>query len=78
MNYRERLSPIKVLILGAVNGLMVGLALEKARLTYVNYQMTQAAREYAQNMLKAMPIRQEKRLAPELLRNDAGHVRSWS
>lgn len=45
MNYKERLSPVKILILGALNGLIVGLALEKARVTYSNYQMTQAARE---------------------------------
>jgi hypothetical protein len=48
MNYKERLSPIKAFGLGAVNGLIVGLALETARLTYLNYQMTQAARELAQ------------------------------
>ncbi|MEK6281596.1 MAG: hypothetical protein AABN95_14675 [Acidobacteriota bacterium] len=44
-NYKERLSPVKVSILGAANGLIVGLALEKARITFVNYQITQAARE---------------------------------
>lgn len=48
MNYKESLSAVKVVILGAVNGLIVGLALEKARVTYLNYQVTQAAREYAQ------------------------------
>ena len=41
----KRLSSVKVSILGAVNGLLVGLALEKARITFLNYQMTQAARE---------------------------------
>lgn len=44
MNYK-RLSSVKVSSLGAVNGLLVGLALEKARITFLNYQMTQAARE---------------------------------
>lgn len=42
------LKPVNILGLGAVNGLMVGLAFEKARVTYLNYQMSRAAREYAQ------------------------------
>lgn len=37
-----------VLGLGAINGLIVGLVLEKARHIYLYYQMTKAAREYAQ------------------------------
>lgn len=48
MNYKEKLTPVKVFGLGAINGLVVGLALEKARLTYLEYQMAQAAREDAQ------------------------------
>lgn len=38
----------KVFSLGAINGLIVGLVLEKARIAYFNYQMTEAAREYVQ------------------------------
>ena len=48
MNYHERLTPVKVFGLGAIHGLIVGLALEQARITFENYQITQAARESAQ------------------------------
>lgn len=37
-----------VFSLGAIDGLIVGLLIEKARIAYLNYQMTQAAREHAQ------------------------------
>lgn len=48
MDDKKSLTLAKVLSLGAINGLIVGLALEKARQMYVNYQMSQAAREYAE------------------------------
>lgn len=48
MKYKKSLTRANIFTLGAINGLIVGLALEKARLTYLNHQMTQAAREYAQ------------------------------
>jgi hypothetical protein len=48
MNYRDRLTTVKVLGLGAIHGLIAGLALEQARITFENYQLTQAARESAQ------------------------------
>jgi len=48
MNYTNSMTRFKVFGLGGINGLIVGLALEKARVAYLNYQMTQAAREYAQ------------------------------
>ena len=53
MNYKKSLTRINVLTLGAINGLIVGLALEKARLAYLNHQMTQAAREYAETVFFA-------------------------
>ncbi len=48
MNYKKSMTRFKVFSLGAINGVIVGLALEQARLAYLNYQMTQAAKEYAQ------------------------------
>jgi hypothetical protein len=56
------LNPIKVLALGAINGLLVGSALEKARITLLNYQMSRAAREDAQLGLLSDYI--EKRWEP--------------
>jgi hypothetical protein len=41
------LKPALMLGLDALNGLLVGLAVETARVAYLNYQMSQAAREYA-------------------------------
>lgn len=46
--YMKPMTRFKVFCLGAINGLIVGLVLEKARIAYLNYQMSQAAREYAQ------------------------------
>lgn len=42
MNYRERLTPVKAFSLGAIHGLIAGLALEHARITFENYQISQA------------------------------------
>lgn len=47
MNYEEGLTPVKMLGLGAIHGLIAGLALEQARITFENYQLTQFAREAA-------------------------------
>jgi hypothetical protein len=49
MNDKKSMTRFKVFILGAINGLIVGLALEQARLAYLNYQMSQAAKDYAQS-----------------------------
>lgn len=51
MNNEKSLTPIKAFKLGALNGLIIGLLFEMARVTYLNYQLTQAAREYAQTDL---------------------------
>ena len=51
MKYKKSLTRINVVTLGVINGLVVGLALEKVRLTYLNHKMTQAAREYAETHL---------------------------
>lgn len=40
---------VSIAELGALNGLLVGLTLEEARILYVNYTMNLAAREYAQS-----------------------------
>lgn len=47
MNEKRRLRPVSTLWLGAINGLLAGLALEKGRVAYLNHQMDLAAREYA-------------------------------
>jgi len=49
MSNKKTPGPIRILALGAMNGLLVGLALEKARITFLNYHMSQAAREYARS-----------------------------
>lgn len=46
MNQGRSLTPISTLWLGAINGLLVGLAIEVARVAYLNYQMDLAARQY--------------------------------
>ena len=46
MSNKRSLRPIRILALGAINGLLVGLALEKARTTLLNYQASQAAQEH--------------------------------
>lgn len=46
MKQKRLLTPVNTLWLGAINGLLVGLALEEARVAYFNYQMDLAAREY--------------------------------
>jgi len=48
MNQKRLLRPVNTLWLGAINGLLVGLALEVARVGYLNYQMDLAAREYTE------------------------------
>lgn len=49
MIYQERWTTVKVFGLGAIHGLIAGLALEQARIMFENYQLTQAAREAAQD-----------------------------
>ena len=51
--HNKPLTPLRVVSLGALNGLLAGLVLEKVRLTFLNYQMSEAAREYAQTNLIA-------------------------
>ena len=41
------LTPLMTSAVGAINGLLVGVIAEEARIRYLNYEMSQAAREYA-------------------------------
>ena len=47
MEKKKTLTPLMSSTAGAINGLLVGLIAEEARIRYLNYQMDQAAREYA-------------------------------
>ncbi|MGZ5435654.1 MAG: hypothetical protein ACXWID_18705 [Pyrinomonadaceae bacterium] len=53
MNQKRLLTAVNTLWLGAIDGLLVGLALEAGRVTYLNYQMSLAAREYSETKLWA-------------------------
>lgn len=53
MNQKRALTPASTLWLGTIDGLLVGLALETGRVTYLNYQMSLAAWEYAETNLWA-------------------------
>jgi len=44
---KKTLTPAMMLAIGAINGLLVGLIAEAARIRYLNYEMSEAAREYA-------------------------------
>lgn len=49
MNSKKSLSALSIWVLGAINGLLVGLIVERARIGYLNYQMGRIAQEYAQS-----------------------------
>lgn len=44
---KKTLTPVVMLAIGGINGLLVGLIAETARIRFLNYEMSQAAREYA-------------------------------
>ena len=47
MEKKKTLTPLMTSTAGAINGLLVGVIAEEARIRYLNYQMGQAARQYA-------------------------------
>src|SRR5215813_11102613 len=43
---KTTLTPAMMFAIGGINGLLVGLIAETARIRFLNYEMSQAAREY--------------------------------
>lgn len=51
MTTQRTVTPLITFALGALNGVIIGLIAEEARVRYLNYLMSQAAREYARTDL---------------------------
>jgi len=44
---KKTITPLMMIWIGGINGLVVGLIAEAARIRYLNYEMSEAAQEYA-------------------------------